>query len=406
MKSSNVTVKVNNQTVGTLYPVRAGIVSRYADEWLSSDTAYELFPQLPLSPTSYSFKGIGPFTDSAPDRWGRMLLRHADNTRSLSELDYLLGVNDSTRQGSLRFYSDDQPVAGSNGVPTTQSLPALLNTADAIDRGEKIPETALRRLFNASGSLGGARPKVSIVDRGQLWMAKFPRSVGDEWDVIGWEAATLSLLEKADIPVPPHKLISITIPSGELRTILLTRRFDRVDGKLDGTRIGYMSALTAFGVEDGASADWIDIVDFITNSRLDAKYDLQRLWKTVVFGTAIGNTDNHLRNIGFLHTQTGWKLSPVFDVNPTPSSSQTRFLTTLLGSDTYTVSDLVAPEVLSMFDITKPFASKGLSQIKQVLESAHSEAYRAKINSASQELMLPRFQQGVDELAEAQKLVR
>lgn len=406
MKSSNVTVKVNNQTVGTLYPVRAGIVFRYADEWLSSDTAYELFPQLPLSPTSYSFKGIGPFTDSAPDRWGRMLLRHADNTRSLSELDYLLGVNDATRQGSLRFYSDDQPVAGSNGVPTTQSLPALLNTADAIDRGEKIPETALRRLFNASGSLGGARPKASIVDHGQLWMAKFPRSVGDEWDVIGWEAATLSLLEKADIPVPPHKLISITTPSGEPRTILLTRRFDCVDGKLDGTRIGYMSALTAFGVEDGASADWIDIVDFITNSRPDAKYDLQRLWKTVVFGTAIGNTDNHLRNIGFLHTQTGWKLSPVFDVNPTPSSSQTRFLTTLLGSDTYTISDLVAPEVLSMFDIAKPFASKGLSQIKQALESARSEAYRAKINSASQELMLPRFQQGADELAEAQKLVR
>lgn len=185
----------------------------------------------------------------------------------------------------------------------------------------------------------------------------------------------------------------------------MTRRFDRVDGKLDGTRIGYMSALTAFGVEDGASADWIDIADFITNSRPDAKYDLQRLWKTAVFGTAIGNTDNHLRNIGFLHTQTGWELSPVFDVNPTPSSSQTRFLTTLLGSDTYTVSDLVAPEVLSMFDITKPFASKGLLQIKQALESARSEAYRAKINSASQELMLPRFRQGADELAEAQKLV-
>lgn len=104
MKSSNVTVRVNNQTVGTLYPVRAGIVFRYADEWLSSDTAYELFPQLSLSPTSYSFKGIGPFTDSAPDRWGRMLLRHADNTRSLSELDYLLGVNGTSLAGRLLLF--------------------------------------------------------------------------------------------------------------------------------------------------------------------------------------------------------------------------------------------------------------------------------------------------------------
>lgn len=390
---------------GYLYWSRSGSVFRYDQSWLHANGAYPLFPSMLLSLAPYPFRGIGPFTDSAPDRWGRMLLDRSAGGRTLSEIDYLAGVTDLTRQGAVRFFQDGHPLAGKNGVPMLEDLPGLMDTADEINAGRHVDERDVRRLFAASGSLGGARPKASVTDQGKLFMAKFPRAQGDEWEIIGWEAATLILAQKAGITVPAHRFLRAKNPRGQMRTILLTQRFDRQGGRVDGVRIPYMSAITALGGSDGDIGEWMDLADFLRSQGSEA--DLPELWKRAVFDTAIGDLDDHLRNHAFLRKDGRWRLSPAFDLNPTPLAKGNSFETALFGHTELTVADFVTDDALELFNIDLDKARQYLSQCAAALGTARQAAHRVGINAGDISLMLGRFDKGCAECEQAsQKLSR
>lgn len=292
---------------------------KYADEYLSHPWAYPIDPTFPLSTAPFTVSGLpGAFGDCAPDRWGRNLVakQHrkmvADGSardRRLTEVDYLLGVSDSTRQGALRFRrSTTSAYLGSEGqVPKMLSLPELQRAADDAAEGSDV---AIKRLLEAgTGSLGGARPKASVSGNGgSLMIAKFSRST-DEWNVIGWEALAVELAERAKISVPRTHLLSI-----EERPVLVLNRFDRMITH----RVGYISAMTASGLRDGEPADYLDIVEAVEDVSRQWRIDCAALFRRVAFSVAIHNTDDHLRNHGFLRAEAGWELSPAFDINPEP----------------------------------------------------------------------------------------
>ena len=386
---------------GYLYWSRSGIVFRYDPSWLGARGAYPLFPSLPLGLAPYSFRGLGPFTDSAPDRWGRMLLDRSAPKGSLGEVDYLTGVSDLTRQGSIRLFQDGRALAGDDGVPLLEDLPGLMDTADEINAGRHVDERDVRRLFAASGSLGGARPKASVTDRGRLLMAKFPRAQGDEWDIIGWEAATLDVARSAGIMAPDHRSLSVKNPRGQERTVLLTLRFDRADGRVDGARVPYMSALTALDASDGDVGEWVDIVDFLRSQGSES--DLPELWRRAVFGTAIGDLDDHLRNHAFLRREGRWRLSPAFDLNPTPPSRGDSFETALFGRTDLTVADFVTDDALELFHVDPAQADAYLSQCAAALGSARQATHSVGINAGDTALMLGRFDAGRDECEKARQ---
>ncbi|GAA1845778.1 type II toxin-antitoxin system HipA family toxin [Brevibacterium marinum] len=310
--------------VGTAYfhisRTQISTTFKYADEYLTHRGAYSIDPELPLSTAPFTVPGLpGAFGDCAPDRWGRNLVakQHrkmvsdgAARDRRLTEVDYLLGVSDTTRQGALRFRrSADAEHLGADGhVPKMVSLPELQRAADDAAEGSHV---AIKRLLDAgTGSLGGARPKASVAgDDGSLMIAKFSRST-DEWNVIGWEALALELAMRAGIDVPKTRLLSI-----EDRPVLVLGRFDRFNDH----RIGYMSAMTGAGLRDGDPADYLDIVEAIEDVSRQWRSDCAALYRRVAFSVAIHNTDDHLRNHGFLRGEAGWELSPVFDINPEPS---------------------------------------------------------------------------------------
>lgn len=294
----------------------------YADDWLSRKTAYCLAPDAPLSSSRHITHSIPGFLeDSSPDRWGRRLvnaqLREEDlaagrQPRTLDERDYLLGVSDAMRMGSLRISEvEGGPFLSSNPtVPRIISLPRLVSSARSIERGgETISE--LKVLLSAgSGSIGGARPKAMVMDADELLLAKFP-GVNDEWDVMRWEGTALDLADRAGIPTPPHRLLSVGKDS-----VLLVSRFDRTP---DARRVPYMSAMTLLAARDGQQRDYADIADALIPLAMDAHTEVLGLFRRIIFSVAINNTDDHLRNHGFLRVDGGWTLSPLFDVNPNPS---------------------------------------------------------------------------------------
>jgi serine/threonine-protein kinase HipA len=204
-------------------------------------------------------------------------------------------------------------------VPKLVALPKLLYAAERFSAEED--ESSISYLLDAgSASLGGARPKASVTDNGKLLMAKFPHRQ-DEWDVMGWEWVMLEMAGEFHIRVPAHKLVPI-----DGRNVLITERFDR-DGD---TRIGYISAMTLLGLEDGERADYADIALGLRDVSVSPKDDLEELFRRIVFSIFVNNTDDHLRNHGFIRSGSGWRLSPLFDVNPNPVTSEQR-VTSLFG---------------------------------------------------------------------------
>lgn len=308
---------------------------RYDDDYLASPSAYALDPALSLFDGSQAVPGLpGAFQDCSPDRWGRNLV--AKRTRaealqqgraapSVGELDYLIGVSDLTRQGALRFrlerggaFLNSEP-----GVPKLVELPRLLRAADIVAEDDSDDMAAIKLLLEAgSGSLGGARPKASVRSDQGLLIAKFPHH-SDEWDVMAWEKTALDLAARAGIDVPASELVAI---NG--RRVLLLDRFDRRGRR---GRVGYISAMTLVGGRDGGDYDYQDLVDYLPEHGSRVKSDLAQLWRRVAFSVAIHNTDDHLRNHGFLHEASGWQLSPLFDVNPNPSIGDLRS-TTIAGA--------------------------------------------------------------------------
>lgn len=237
--------------------------------------------------------------------------------RSVSDVDYLLGVSDITRQGALRFRRAGDSVYAhpSTDVPRMARLPQLLRAAGHVAHDDTDLAEIKILLDAGTGTLGGARPKASVVDdTGQLYIAKFPHQ-NDQWDVMAWEKTALDLAAQADISVPSTRLTTV-----DGQSVLLLERFDRRHGQ----RIGYISAMTLMQARDGETEDYADLADNLSDTSDRTDDDLAQLWQRAAFSAAIHNTDDHLRNHGLLRSRSGWYLSPIFDVNPNPDVTKGR----------------------------------------------------------------------------------
>ena len=304
----------------------------YDREWLKKTSLkITLDPELmPYSGRQYPFgKTIfGLFSDSSPDRWGRVLMNKRERILAgkegrkpakLYDSDYLLGVYDETRLGGIRFKTEPNGAFLSADKKTVAPPWASLRTLEEASRNFEnediaLSEKWLNQLIRPGSSLGGARPKATVIDpKEQLWIAKFP-SRNDENDSGAWEMVTHDLAEICGLHVPEAKLEKFS----KLGSTYLVKRFDRILNK----RVHFASAMTLLGKTDGASAaegtSYLDIAAFIKSYGAQPKRDLIELWKRIVFNMAVSNTDDHLRNHAFIFTENGWRLSPLYDVNPVP----------------------------------------------------------------------------------------
>jgi serine/threonine-protein kinase HipA len=379
----------------------------YAPEYLGHPAAFELDPFLPLrdglQQTPAGHEIFGAFADCAPDRWGRKLIgraerRHAGaenrTQRSLGEIDYLLGVRDDMRQGALRFRDPvlDVFLAGEDeGVPPLIGLPRLLASAERVDREEEDDED-LKALLKGGSSLGGARPKAHVIDEnGRPAIAKFPKPSSDEWDVIRWESVALQLARLAGLEVPVNRLIEV---SG--RSVLIVDRFDR----RGGLRVPYVSAMTMLEAVDGDSGSYLEIAEVIETHSPAATADLAQLWRRMAFSILISNTDDHLRNHGFLRlSSAGWSLSPAFDLNPEPEVG-TRHLNTAIDFDETEARIEVLMGVAPAFRLSEPEARKVLLEVGEAVSSWRGVAEEHRLNRTAIEAMSPAFEHGEAEVVE------
>jgi serine/threonine-protein kinase HipA len=359
---------------GTLYSHRRrGLESAtftYTSTYLGTPGAYALDPELPLTSGALQTRvgrGLfGALTDCAPDRWGRTLLTRreaalarADGraTRTLGEIDYLLGVRDDLRQGALRFRAgaDEFLASDDTGVPALTDLPALLDLAARAD-SDTADLADLQRLIRVGSSLGGARPKTHVLDNnGRIAIAKFPSANHDTWNVMAWEKVALDLAERSGIDVPPSRLLNL---AG--RNVLVIDRFDRTS---TADRIGYVSAMTMLEASDGDQRSYLEIAEVIENSSARATAELHQLWRRIVLSVLISNTDDHLRNHGFLHERGDvWRLAPAFDLNPNPAPGP-KYLSTAIGDADDSASLSSALSVAEYFRLSEAQARATMREV-------------------------------------------
>ena len=397
----HVTTPDGDVEAGTLYSHRRGRLESatfaYAQDYLTRRGAYQLDPALPLSTapsqTPVGHKLFGAIADCAPDRWGRTLIKRAEArtaretgtaSRALGEIDYLLGVRDDLRQGALRFRVGDGPFLASDetGVPALTDLPELLRLADAAERDDvSLPD--LKRLLRVGSSLGGARPKAHVrAPDGRVAIAKFPSAANDTWNVMAWEKVALDLARAAGITVPDSQLLDL---AG--RHVLVVDRFDRTPS---GSRVGYMSAMTALEALDGEQRSYLEIAEVVEQTSSRASADLAQLWRRIVFSILISNTDDHLRNHGFLHAGgTSWDLAPAFDLNPDPDPGSKDLSTAIDTSDT-SASVALALSVAPLFRLS-PKAAAGVVQDVAAAVSTWRSNAAAWLSPAQIEAMAPAF---------------
>ncbi len=233
---------------------------------------------------------------------------------------------------------------------------------------EKDTEEELRMLFAPGSSLGGARPKASVREKdGHLAIAKFPRK-DDEINTVVWEAVALSLAQKSGIPVPQSRVENI---AG--KPVLLLRRFDR-DGE---RRIPFLSAMSMLGSKDNETRSYLEIVDALRQHGAAPQADMEALWRRLVFNILISNTDDHLRNHGFLYEgQAGWRLSPAYDLNPVPTDIKPRILSTAINEDDNTASLALAMEVAGYFELDAGKACEIAAHVGKAVSKWRDEAAR------------------------------
>jgi serine/threonine-protein kinase HipA len=354
----------------------------YDKTWLDNPGRFSLEPALQVGPGAFHTPAdtpiFGAIGDSAPDRWGRALMRRAERRRveragtaprSLQEIDFLLLVDDEARQGALRFAEKEGgPFLREEGVkriPPLVELPELLSAAEHVVE-DKDTEEDLRLLIVPGSSLGGARPKASVVEKdGQLAIAKFPRR-DDEYNSVAWEAIALALACEAGIPVPESRVETV---SNE--PVILLRRFDREKN----VRIPFLSAMSMLGAKDRETRSYLEIVDALRRHGATPKEDMEQLWRRIVFSILISNTDDHLRNHGFLYAgQAGWRLSPAYDLNPVPVDIKPRILTTAINEDDGTASLDLAMSVAEYFELEKDKAKAIAAQVGKAVSTWRNEA--------------------------------
>lgn len=283
----------------------------------------------------------------------RLARAEARAPHSLGEADYLLRVGDFARQGALRFTVAGGPfLAQTDAIPPMVKLPELLSAALKAET-DKEGDDDLKLLLAPGSSLGGARPKASVIDRdGTLAIAKFPKA-DDTVRVPLWEALALTLAHHAGIPTPAWRLESIA-----RRPVLILGRFDR-----DGVkRIPFLSAMSMLGAADGEAHSYLELADALRLHGAAAREDCAQLWLRIVFSILISNTDDHLRNHGFLYqSKRGWRLSPVYDLNPVPADVRERALSLAITEDDNTASLELALSVAGHFGL-KPAEAKTIAR--------------------------------------------
>lgn len=370
-----------NIVVGKLwFHVRNGRESasfEYSQNWLEHPEKFTLEPALKLTEGSFHTVAgtsvFGAIGDSTPDRWGRALMRRAESIKAkkekrsavtLFEADYLLGVNDEARQGALRFSLElDNPIflaaKDESSIPPLVNLPKLLSATERFLEADETVED-LKLLLAPGSSLGGARPKASVRDQdGSLAIAKFLRK-DDEYDVVVWEAVALSLAKKAGIRVPEWRLETIL-----KKPVLITKRFDRNACE----RIPFLSAMSMLGAKDNEEHSYLEIAYAIVQNGATPNEDLAELWKRIVFSIMISNTDDHLRNHGFIYERClGWRLSPIYDINPTPIEIRPRVLTTAIDYDDRSASLKTAMSVIKDFRLNKAQATKIIKDVASAVK--------------------------------------
>lgn len=372
----------------------------YDPAWLRHAARFSLEPALKLGPgpfhTAADAPLLGAIGDSAPDRWGRSLMRRMERRRAdrerqtprtLREIDYLLLVDDEARQGALRFAErEGGPFLreeGVNRIPPLVELPRLLSAAEHVMADEDTEED-LRLLFAPGSSLGGARPKASVIDKdGHLAIAKFPRQE-DEFDAVKWEAVALTLADSAGITVPVARVETV-----DDKSVILLRRFDR-----HGTRrVPFLSAMSMLGSKDNDSRSYLEIVDALRQHGAAPKEDIPALWRRLVFNVLISNTDDHLRNHGFLYDgPNGWRLSPSYDLNPVPTDIKPRMLATAINEDDNTASLALAMEVAGYFELDAVAARDIAAQVGNAVADWRAEAARHGLTKAETDRMASAFE--------------
>jgi len=379
-----VSISLGNETVrvGTLwFHVRKGRESasfEYDKAWLNHPEKFALEPALQLTegafhtnPNTIIFGAIG---DSAPDRWGRVLMRRAETLKAkniemtpktLFEMNYLLGVNDEARQGALRFSAPEEPETyltpkNKIAIPPLIELPKLLSATERFIEDKETSED-LRLLLAPGSSLGGARPKASVRDRnGSLAIAKFPRE-DDDHNVVVWEAVTLELAKQAGINVPEWRLETILG-----KPVLIIKRFDRKAEQ----RVPFLSAMSMLGAKDNEQHSYLEIAYALAQNGASPEEDMHELWRRIVFSIMIANTDDHLRNHGFIYErQRGWRLSPAYDMNPTPIEIRPRVLTTAINFDNTKADIEIAKSVAKDFRLSKEQAESIFKEVSKAVQN-------------------------------------
>lgn len=379
---------------------RESATFEYDPAWLKHVERFALEPSLTLDGgpqhTAHDQKLFGALGDSAPDRWGRVLMarserrtaeREGREPKTLGEIDYLLRVDDEARQGALRFAEKEGgPFLANTAeprIPLLVELPHLLSAGQRA-AAERETDAELQLLLAPGSSLGGARPKALVRDAdGQLAIAKFPHP-NDEYEVEKWEAVALSLAGKAGITVPEWRIERVAD-----KAVLLLRRFDRGGSR----RIHFLSAMSMLGARDNERRSYMEIVDAIRCHGAQPRDDSRELWRRIVFNVLISNTDDHLRNHGFLYAGvTGWRLSPAYDLNPMPVDLKARFLSTAIAPDQPDASLDLAFQYAAYFDLDDAEARQIVLEVAAVVSTWRDEAAKQGLSATAIERMKTAFE--------------
>lgn len=379
---------------------------QFNNEWLKKHGDLFLSDDINNYPgQQYTQQGkdiFGCFSDALPDRWGRTLLNKREQILSLEEkrpvrrltsFDYLLGIDDFSRMGGFRFRTEPEGdfinVDSSLQIPPLTSIRELMHASQEIEASEEknlLPEKKwIMQLAHPGTSLGGARPKASVLDENQgLYIAKFP-SRKDDYDVGLWEHFCHLLAAEAGINAASTQ----TVTSGDKYKILLSKRFDRTD---DGKRIHFASAMTMLGFTDGDNAGtgkgYLDIVDFIVQSCTEVESNLKELYRRVAFNICVGNTDDHFRNHGFLLTPKGWTLAPAYDMNPTLNEYQS-----LLISSSSNESNLIhLLDACEAYMVERKTAVEIIKEVVNALAKWKQLAMRLQIPKPEMDMFSSRFE--------------
>ena len=379
------------QHIGTLSKGDRGSVSfKYEPSWLEQAHAFPLDPELDMFPGEFYPKdsNFGVFMDSCPDRWGQILMKRREvidakeegrAPRTLGAWEFLLGIQDCTRMGALRFtlpgkkrFLDDEALT----APPVARIAELQAIAYEITKDKDADFDQLKEwlkvLVAPGSSLGGARPKANVTDeKNHLWIAKFP-SADDDYDVALWEKILHGMANDCGIDVPESDVLKL----GDKYHTFMVKRFDRVENG----RIFYASAMTMLNHVDTEDASYLELAEFISTlgdpDRIEQ--DLRELFTRVVFNVMTANRDDHLRNHGFIRRPSGWHLSPAFDMNPSVKKEEH-----VLALDTHTRQpDMdVVIETAGLYRLNEEQARGIIQNVGSVIGTWHDRARKMGISN-------------------------